>query len=329
VSPTTLPIRGEKRIVPQIVNVAQIQEAAFEQAEAAGSSKFEIVFSSDFYVTPLTEAKRLLNDFIKIRVPHRGVNATTLQPDVDQAAEFQFLINPKTISVSKQTVDTQAFTRGGWQFGVWGEDISEIRISGQSAGSYFALGLTDEYQYYAISYRNLLQLQQVFENNGYWFEGEEYNEGPLAADYLRRRIRMHQDLELWVGNFIWSGMFESMNISQAADNPFLLEFEMTFLAWKERYRSTAGYWDSIHNDIQRGHSYPAVEGTTGKIANDVVSSQVSVPNQSQQMLQLNQNSIYLAPSVNAAASEPTRSTINPQVQDTSIVIPQASSIPLS
>jgi hypothetical protein len=168
-------------------------------------------------------------------------------------------------------------TRGGWQFGVWGEDTFLVSMQGTSAGSYFSLGTTDEFSYYAVSYRNLMQLQEVFENNGYWFEGEEYNEGPLAADYLRRRIRMHQDVELWCGNFIWSGMFDSFTISQDATQPFMLTFSLSFFVWKERYRTTSPYQNSIANNIERGHSYSAIEGQTDTTQTNNALAQFSSP----------------------------------------------------
>jgi hypothetical protein len=97
----------------------------------------------------------------------------------------------------------------------------------------------------------------VYENNGYWFEGEELGEGPLAADFTRRRIKMHQDVELVCGNFIWSGMFDALTVSQSADNPFLSDFSISFIAWKERFRTTSPYLDSVHNNVQRGHTYTA------------------------------------------------------------------------
>jgi hypothetical protein len=180
------------------------------------------------------------------------------------------------------------------------------------------LGLTDEHQYYAQSYRNLLQLQQVFENNGYWFEGEEYNEGPMAADYLRRRIRMHQDLELWVGNFIWYGMFESMNISQKADNPFQIEFELTFTAWKERYRDSSGYWNNLTNNVQRGHSYSAVEAVTNKTATNVTLAQTQAVSNAALQAQA-QNGVPApyanSPAAQAAVAEESLPFTNPQVRD--------------
>lgn len=311
-----LPIRAEKRIIPSGVYIPSIQETFDQGSAAQGQFDTKRIDNSDFHISL---AKKNLTDYVKIRIPHRGVDVLTRQVAPTQDAEFRFLINPRSVAISKQTVDTQAFTRGGWQFGVWGEDITQIRMSGTTAGSYFALGLTDEHQYYAQSYRNLLQLQQVFENNGYWFEGEEYNEGPMAADYLRRRIRMHQDLELWVGNFMWSGMFESMNISQNADNPFQIEFELTFLAWKERYRDSSGYWNNLPNNVQRGHSYSAVESITNKTATNVTLAQTQAVSNLALQSQMQSNlppSYANSPAAQAAVAEDALPLTDPQVRTT-------------
>lgn len=274
----SLPIRAEKRLIPTNVSANLIQGAFNQGLNDIGLTPTQgqaQVQDTDFFTYANSESRRLQNsvDFIKVRLPHRGINSSSLQPDPTQAVEYRFLTNPHTLTVNRQTVDSQSMTRGGWQFGVWGEDAFIVQIQGTSAGSYFTLGTTDEFSYYAVSYRNLMQLQELFENNGYWFEGEEANEGPLAPGYLRRRIKMHQDVELWVGNFIWSGMFDSFNISQDADHPFMLNFSLSFFVWKERYRAGSPYWGSIVNNVQRGHSYDNVEGTTNTTSTNNTLSQ--------------------------------------------------------
>ena len=138
-----LPTRAEKRLIPQQVNATMLQETfdIYNELEGNyGAPQGNHVRDTDFYVTPSTAAKRLLTDYIKVRIPHRGVNSSSLQPD---PVEFRFLINPHTITVNRQTVDTQTLTRGGWQFGIWGEDCFMVQMQGTSAGSYFTKGLTD------------------------------------------------------------------------------------------------------------------------------------------------------------------------------------------
>jgi hypothetical protein len=252
VSPTQLPIRGEKRIIPSPVAPSDAS-VAFEAAYLASGQQpphTPLISDSDFDVTAAFKA---YVDYVVVRLYNRGLGGNG-QPDGLPAA-YRFLINPAQVVVNRSTLDAQAFARSGWQIGVWGEDVLQINLTGKTAGQYFAFGTTDRYQPFTESYRNLEQLQVVFENNGYWFEGEKAAEGPLGADFNRRIIKMHSDVELIVGNFMWYGMFESLTISQSADTPFLMDFQITFIAWKERFRKGSPYKDTIHNDIKRGHDY--------------------------------------------------------------------------
>jgi len=262
VSPTQLPIRGEKRIIPSPVAPSDLNNA-FEnawfssgtkppnvQGYAQPSARQQLVEQSDFNVTA---AMSSYVDYVLIRLYNRGLGGNGT-PDGNPAV-YRFLINPSQVQINRTTLDGQAFARSGWQIGVWGEDTIQINLTGKTAGQYFSFGLTDAYQPYTESYRNIEQLQVVFENNGYWFEGEQASEGPLAADFSRRIIKMHADVELIVGNFKWYGMFESLTLTDTADSPFLLNFQLGFIAWKERFRSESPYPDLIHNDIKRGADY--------------------------------------------------------------------------
>jgi hypothetical protein len=239
-----LPLRGEKRFAPFSVDVNSLNKTI--------GTPDNSVESGDFLVT--AAKKSFFSDYIKVRIPHRGVDSNG-KSSTSLDAIYHFLINPATLNVTRQTVDAQAFTRGGWQFGVWGEDVVTISMTGQSAGQYFTLGLTDEFQPYAKSYRNLQQLVIFYENNGYWFEGEEANEGPLAPGFTRRRIKSHQDVELTVGNSVWSGMFDTLTVSQDATRPFVVNFTISFVAWKERFLTSSPYKNTIMNGVQRGHFY--------------------------------------------------------------------------
>ncbi len=266
-----LPIRGEKRIVPSQTDPAQVASEISSSIAATGNTFEGTVSSEDFY---LSAAKKTFTDYILVRIPGRGA-------DGKSPFTFRFLINPKTIAISKQTLDAQSMTRSGWQYGIWGEDVTEITMQGNTAGQYFSLGTTDNFEELTLSYQNVVMLTMVFENNGYFFEGEKAGEGPMAADYTRRRIQMHQDVELTVGNYIWFGMFTAFNIQHKADCPFTNEFSLTFVAWKERYRSSSGFPGSITNNIQRGHSPSAVGlNTTNKLTQSQINNAVTTtPNQ--------------------------------------------------
>lgn len=224
-----LSTRGEKRIVP-IGNPKVGENEANEEH--------------------LSYAKRTLTDFITIRIPSRDFT-------------YRFLINPKSVQVNHQTLDSQAMTRAGWQLGVWGEDTIDLQIQGTTAGQYFSTiaqsdaaeveGLTDRYGEYSLSYRNLLELVNLFENNGYYFEGEAADDKAVSPNYKRKRIKCHGDVEIRVGNFIWTGMFANMNVNDTADSPYFMTFDFNFLAWKERFADDSPWRNSIRNSRSRGH----------------------------------------------------------------------------
>jgi hypothetical protein len=241
-----LPIRGEKHLVPVAVSTI---------ADAAMMTPGEIQVASNLAV-----ALKPLTDYITITVQNRGINASG-NSDPTQAAVYRFLINPSTVQINHSTLDNQSYARSGWQFGVWGEDFVRISLSGKTAGQYFAFGLTDAYAEYTKSFRNLEMLIDTFENNGYWFEGESAYGNTQALSFSRRPIKMHQDVILTCKEFIWYGMFDTLEVSQDAESPFLSNFTMSFVAWKERFRGDSPYYNNMPNNVQRGNSYTAYQNT--------------------------------------------------------------------
>jgi hypothetical protein len=248
-SPIQLPTRGEWALQPVPITPSAIDNAgpgaAVGDVNIPNARNFTIRAALYPYV-----------DYVVVRLPHRGLTSTGAA-DPTQAAYYRFLINPSSVSVSKQTEDSQTMARAGWQFGVWGEGFTTISLSGKTAGQYFTNGLTNYFKEFTLSYRNLQQLMLVFGNNGYFYEGEVSGSPSSYAQqaFQRRRIKLHQDVELMVGNFIWHGMFQSLTVTQDADTPFLANFELKFMAWKEQYRSSSPYHNGKPNTIQRGHSY--------------------------------------------------------------------------
>jgi hypothetical protein len=336
-SPTTLPIRGEKRVIPTAVNPATLAEgfqgvyndngmpAPNQKSKgtglrtsgyATGSKRTALVEQSDFYAAFMAPYV----DYMTVRLPHRGVTASKDPADHGKApAVYRFLINPAAVSISRQTIDGQAMTRAGWQIGVWGEDAFQVTLVGKTAGQYFAFGLTDQYQRFTESYRNLEQLQMVFENNGYFFEGEQAGEGPLAADFTRRRIKMHEDVELIVGNFMWYGMFDTLTVTQSADAPFLASFNIVFTVWRERFRPTSPYASQIPNNVHRGHSYGAFAASPISTANGMPGSAAAPPPLPPSLPPQVETTMIVAPAVLAAQNENTLPNIDPTAVDYSPV----------
>lgn len=239
-----LPIRGEKRLIPVELDQTGIDPELLAGAGLGGG------VTSVGEISAISSVQKTLTDYVTIRL---------LNKDKENYV-YRFLINPKTISVAHQTLDSHSLTRAGWQFGIWGEDTIDLHLTGTTVGQYHLNGLTDIFEEYTISYRNIMELMNLFENNGYTFEGDALNAGDVfAADFTRRRIKYHQDVELRVGNFIWRGMFTSMNFNSSADTPFYNKFDIGFLAWKESYRSESPWRSPIQNSVYRGHAKEVAE----------------------------------------------------------------------
>jgi hypothetical protein len=198
-----------------------------------------------------TAVEQSWSDYVTIRLAGRNPSMKGVYSPSDWAT-YWFLINPSEVQINRTTADEQAFTRGGWQIGMLGEDFVTITLNGKTPGKYFQYGTTDFYTPATLSYRNLLALELVVENNGYWFEGEQVRSS-LTDMQIPKQIKMHADVELTVGEFVWYGMFETFEITEDADSPFMADFNLSFTAWKETFRNGTPYRNSIGGEVQRGH----------------------------------------------------------------------------
>jgi hypothetical protein len=208
------------------------------------------VYASDFEQSLVKAAGQYaagLTDYVYISLRDRG-------PNLGQDYRFKFLVNPENITVNHQTVDAESLTRSGPQVGLWG-DTTDITISGQSAGRYFAGSLVSIFAAYSKSYQNLTQLQMLYENNGYWFEGETAADPNLPQAYAVKQIQLQADIWLGFGNFLWGGCFRDFSIEENADNPFTSKFSFSFVVWKERYKKNSAWRNSIESDRYYGHAY--------------------------------------------------------------------------
>lgn len=243
-----LPIRGEHRVltVPADPNLFPTTFPGISGIDPS----FNFRDNLDFLDFVYSRAKDTLTDFINVKINGR-------KDSQGRDLIFRFLINPESLSVSRDVIDAQSYTRGGWQFGVWGANLIKITGKATTAGQYFAETLTDGLSEYTASYNNLLSFITLFENNGYWFEGERADDGPLASSFLRRRIKKHSDVVFKAGNFVWHGMFQSASINETSDTPYFNTFTFDFIAWKERFvgDSPWGAAEGARSERYLGHAF--------------------------------------------------------------------------
>lgn len=244
-----LPTRSEKVVVATLFQNGSPASGSTTTPVTPGATPNPT--AQDFIITAAEAPQMGMSNYITIRIAGRSPTSDGVFSATDSAC-YWFLINPSEAQISRQTLDEQTLTRGGWQIGIQGEDFITITLTGKTPGKYFEFGTTDYFTQGSLSYRNLLALELLFENNGYWFEGEQIQTS-LSSLQATKRIKMHADVELTVGEFIWYGMFETFEITEDADTPFTADFTIVFSAWKETFRKNTPYPNSIGGDIQRGH----------------------------------------------------------------------------
>ena len=215
---------------------------AFERKVSPVDYKQSLVRSPKTYAAGLT-------DYFTITLLGRGADG----------GDFvrKPLINPDSVSVSYDMRDAESNARGGYQVGAWGE-IGTVTLSGWTAGRYFAGRLIDEgYAPYAAAYRDMQEMIAVYENNGNWFEGEEAaGSNVLPLDSSRKQIKLHANVHLKLGNFIWEGYFTQMKLDEDAQKPWNAKFTLTFQVLRESYVSTSPWRNSIAATVRfRGHAY--------------------------------------------------------------------------
>jgi hypothetical protein len=127
---------------------------------------------------------------------------------------------------------------------------------------------------------------------------------------------MHQDVELVVGNFVWYGMFDALTVRQDANTPFSNNFDISFIAWKERFRTGSPYIDALENNVQRGHTYGAYVSGDREQLSEINSQVQNLPLHSS-TLDLGAIPIpqALPPAVQSAVAEDKLPTISPSAYD--------------
>jgi hypothetical protein len=87
-------------------------------------------------------------------------------------------------------------------------------------------GLTRTYKRQTPSFTNLMNLIQIFRNNGCLY-GNSY-EGSEDAPSSNRRILDVGYIEILYGYELFRGTFDSFSITESVDQPFTLEYTFTF-----------------------------------------------------------------------------------------------------
>jgi hypothetical protein len=207
-------------------------------------------------------------------------------------------INPQNISYSHKKLITKERTKGGFTLQYWGEDLSQINISGTtgSAGieginaleeiyraeqyGFDAVGLTLAANNAASDLSNNL-VQGIGGALGRAIGGDNLTASAGGAGLLGGVLGMDSPnnslsarnipslaslafgVEMYYGGWIFRGFFESMTVNERADN-FLLDYNMVFTVTQKRgYRTN--YFPFSNSPVGGPSSYttsPSFNGNT-------------------------------------------------------------------
>lgn len=182
--------------------------------------------------------------------------------------QFMMLVNPSNITHGKTSTVQSAYTRRGFVTQMWGPNQDLITSTGKTAAFMVeGTGLTNLGRRRSLSYANFLAFVFAYRNNGYLM----LDPTRLNAR-LTRVISIVHGVEIAFDNQVFTGHFNNFTIDEAADRPFLFDYNFEFVCTSlyENYDEIRGHYTPI--DI------PSGEPENAKIINQINEiNEVDVP----------------------------------------------------
>lgn len=130
-----------------------------------------------------------------------------------------FYVNPNSISFSFRQKVNRRKSRAGWIDEYWGEELDTLSVEAFSGG--FRSNTTGYSSYISAqsdstAFQRLEKIVQAYRQNGLLFSSAK----DFAEDFIP--IKFHYD------KFVYHGFFETFNMEDTADRPFMLSFSFTF-----------------------------------------------------------------------------------------------------
>ena len=222
---------------------------------------------------------------------------------VPQFGTVRMFINPQNISYSHRKLISKDRTKGGYTLQYWGEELSQLNISG-TTGSAGVEGINMLYEVYrAEQYgfdavgltlaannaaadvsNNLVQgiggaLGQAIGGSNLTAAasgagllggilGLDSPNNNLSARNIPSLASLAFGVEMYYGGWVFRGFFESMTINERADN-FLLDYTMVFTVTQRRgYRTNYFPWSNSPTSGPSSYgTLPSFNGNTSLNSN--------------------------------------------------------------
>jgi hypothetical protein len=196
---------------------------------------------------------------------------------VPQFGTVRMFINPQNITYNHKKLITKDRTKGGFTLQYWGEDLSTLNISGTTGSSgveginmLYEIYRAEQYAFDAVGLtlaannaaadvsNNLVQGiggalgQAIGGNNGVSAAagagllggvlGLDSPNNNLSARNIPSLASLAFAVEMYYNGWVYRGYFDSMTVTERADN-FLLDYAMVFIVTQRRgYRTNYFPW---------------------------------------------------------------------------------------
>jgi hypothetical protein len=135
------------------------------------------------------------------------------------------LINPANMDLSFSPLINETRTLGGFIQEFWGEQLTTLSASGQTAIFYDTSGITNKNSRNSESYQNFIKLINIYKNNGKDYS-DTFSTAALKAN--PNKIISFGTIIMQYGGKKYEGFFESFSVKEIAQKPFNLEYDFTF-----------------------------------------------------------------------------------------------------
>lgn len=173
---------------------------------------------------------------------------------------FSFMINPTTLRIALKKIINQYRVRSGWIFEHVSDDLPTLSLSGTTAsfryhnivnsnrGGYTDTLITDAFSLVgdevvldgqgrinSLGYRNLINLIDLYRNNGRIFYEEDAFQGDLAQNRTDQIFSFAQRIQsaypvriVYDPEEMYDGYFTSMSVTESEETPYRMDFELNF-----------------------------------------------------------------------------------------------------
>lgn len=206
---------------------------------------------------------------------------------VPEFGMVRMYVNPNSISYSHKKLISKDRTKGGYSLQYWGEELSQLNISGTTGGAGIE-GINVLYEIYraeqyafdgtglSLAANNASQpnlLNSLLGNSGDSSSllggivggvsgavssllGMDSPNTALVANSINSLAQLAFTVEMYYNGCVYRGFFESMTINEKADN-FLLEYNMIFNVTQRRgYRLNYFPWSKSAVDGPSQYTSP-------------------------------------------------------------------------